>query len=375
MEERSRLALEATRKLRQSRAFRSLTASEQSALDEDLGRIEQALRPAPARAQGRDPYAIGQATPNDLQRDMSGQAPGGQPAPQNGSSAPPPAAPAQPAPRPRNVDAYGASTREAIEAVNFPGFVAGLVTGTFQAIVDATTQQLREYADLVASISRSVDDFGRDNVTDDQARAHLAARFPADLRHEAPAPGQKGSAKLVPTAQAKEESPAWLEQFGLTGETLTPELTEGALLQAGRQRVAEDRLQTLATMVLMGINRVVINDGEIKAKLQFHASARDKTDAEVVMASASQGIAGRSIGGAAPAMMVSTVKANAQADASIKTNLTGEVKISFRSETFPLERFADSAAIQLISRHARWKNEEPAPAETGKPTGERGGAS
>jgi hypothetical protein len=64
-------------------------------------------------------------------------------------------------------------------------------------------------------------------------------------------------------------------------------------------------------------------------------------------------------------MMVSTVKANAQADASIKADLMGEVRIAFRSETFPLERFADSAAIQLINRHARWQKDAsgaPAPA-------------
>ena len=53
--------------------------------------------------------------------------------------------------------------------------------------------------------------------------------------------------------------------------------------------------------------------------------------------------------------MVSTAKANAQADASIKADLMGEVNINFRSETFPLERFADSAAVQLLSRHARWQ--------------------
>jgi hypothetical protein len=72
-------------------------------------------------------------------------------------------------------------------------------------------------------------------------------------------------------------------------------------------------------------------------------------------------------GGNATQMMVSTVKANAQADAAIKADLMGEVRISFRSETFPLERFADSAALQLINRHARWKNEAEPPAAGAAP--------
>jgi hypothetical protein len=33
--------------------------------------------------------------------------------------------------------------------------------------------------------------------------------------------------------------------------------------------------------------------------------------------------------------------------------LTGQVKVKFRSETFPLERFADSMAIQLINENAK----------------------
>jgi len=42
----------------------------------------------------------------------------------------------------------------------------------------------------------------------------------------------------------------------------------------------------------------------------------------------------------------------------------GEVRITFRTETFPLERFADSAAIQLLNRHARWTGDGK-PAEPG----------
>ena len=75
------------------------------------------------------------------------------------------------------------------------------------------------------------------------------------------------------------------------------------------------------------------------------------------------GIASQPISGASTTqMMVSTLKANAQADSAIKVDLMGEVRIAFRSETFPLERFADSAAIQLLNRHARWGKEQPAAA-------------
>lgn len=355
MNEKAQLALGATRRLRDSAAFRGLSGSERDRIGADLDRIERALGGATPRlvsAGYGDPYAIAQATPADLQRDLAG--PGRSPlvparAGAVPASPPPPAAP----PRKTAFEQFGA-TGEAVDAINFPGFVASLIQGTFQAIVDATAQQLREYADLVGNLSRSVEDFARDNVSNDQVRAHLSKH--RELRHVAPPPGSGAETSLAVNADAEGTSPTWLADYGLDGEELTTDLVAGPLFDAGRTQLAEQRMSTLASMVLMGINRIVISDGDIRAKLQFHANISEKTDAELATAQMGQGIAGRS---AAPAasLMVTTVKANTQAEASLKANLTGEVRIAFRTETFPLERFADSQAIQLLNRHAKWKGD------------------
>ena len=364
MNDPAALAIEAARRLRSSPAFRGLTRDEQRTVGRDLENIERALAPKRvATRYGGDPYAIAQATPNDLQRDL-GNAPsgsGGPPSPSSSSSSPAPPPPAPPPAPPRSPIADMASAGEVVDAINFPSFVASLVTGTFKAIVDATAQQLREYAELVANLSRSVDDFGREHVSDDQVRSSLSSKH-KELVHTAPPPGQTGGTKLAVVSGADGTSPAWLAQYGLEGQPLDGDLVEGPLLDAGRNRLAEERMQTLAAMVLMGINRIVINDGDIQAKLQFHAQINSKTDVELATAQVNDGsIAQRSIGGAAaPTLMVSTAKVNAQSDASAKTSLTGQVRIRFRTETFPLERFADSAAIQLINRHAQWNAATPA---------------
>lgn len=367
MNEKTQLALGATRRLRESAAFRGLAGSERDRLGADLDRIERALGGATPRlvdARYGDPYAIAQATPADLQRDLGGlgRSPSAPGRPGAAPAAPPPAAPAR-----KNAFEQFAATGDAVDAINFPGFVASLIQGTFQAIVDATAQQLREYADLVGNLSRTVDDFARDNVSNDQARAYLAKH--RELRHVAPAPGSGAETSLALAPDAEGTSPGWLADYGLEGEELTPELVAGPLLDAGRTQLAEQRMSTLASMVLMGINRIVVSDGDIRAKLQFHANIREKTDAELATAQMGQGIAGRSTAPAA-SLMVSTVKANTQAEASLKANLTGEVRIAFRTETFPLERFADSQAIQLLNRHAKWKGEvasAPGVAPTGQP--------
>lgn len=338
-------ALRVTHQLRSSAGWRALDRAQRARLDADLSRIEETL--------GADPYAQALDVMGFQERLRAGAATEG------GAEQQPAAAPS-PSPPAAQTREIGERAGAALASVNFPAFVASLITGTFQAIVDASAQQVQEYAKLVASISQSAGSFSRENVSLDQTRDELAAKHPRDLMVVLPRPGARGVPKLLPRPARRGTSPDWLVSYGLEGEELSEELTEGALLDAGRAKVGEERLQTLATMVLMGINRIVVNEGDIRARMQFHASAVDKQRAQVEQQGL--GIAGRGVGGGSQTqMMVSTMRANAQADASIKADLMGEVRVSFRSETFPLERFADSAAIQLLNRHARFNGEASRP--------------
>jgi len=359
-------ALAATRSIRTSSGYAALSHGERQALEADLRRIEAALHPgALAHAAALDPYAMPLETPADLQRMQGGFGP---PPPQQQPAPSPATAAAPPAPKKAGTEAIGERARAALEAVDFPAFVAELINGTFQAIVDATAQQVREYARLVASLAQTAEQFGRENVSANQVRFGLAERHPQDLVVVVPRTGERGEPALKPRKKDDAGSPEWLKEYGLAGEELTPELAEGALLDAGRRGLAEERMQNLATMVLLGINRIVIQDGQIKARLQFHASARESVKADVgdMQVAAQGGIAARDSGSASGVMTrVSTVSVNAQADVAIKANLVGEVAIRFRSETFNLERFADSQAIELINRHSRLQRPAttPAPAQ------------
>jgi hypothetical protein len=359
-------ALAAARALRASSGFSALPAAERAALERDLARVEHALHGADYRAStaALDPYAVPLETPAALVRGPFAGAPvQSAPAPQ-----PAPAPPPQQA-RPAGTEVIGERARQTLDAVDFPSFVAGLIQGTFQAIVDSTTQQIREYAKLVASLAQTVDGFSRSNVSPNQVRDWFAQRYPADLLLVLPKAGETGSPRLSPRRRSG-EPPEWLAEFGLDGEELTQELVEGPLLEAGRNKLGEERLQTLATMVLMGVNRIVVSDGEIKARLQFHASAREAVKADINADAAAihqAGIASRPTEAqTAVQTMVSTVSVNAQADIAVRANLVGEVAIKFRSETFNLERFADSQAIELINRHSRLK-QSPAAAPAAIP--------
>jgi hypothetical protein len=171
--------------------------------------------------------------------------------------------PASPTRREAATESIGRRAGALSDELDFPEFVASLVHGTFDAIVDSSIRQMESFADLVAAVAKPIDQFSQENVTLNQARDWLVEQYPQNLALAREAE----SFQVVPRPRTggnqDEELPApeWLADFGLAGEELTPEFLEEQLVPLARERVARQRLQTLATMVLLGMNRVVVNQG------------------------------------------------------------------------------------------------------------------
>lgn len=246
------------------------------------------------------------------------------------------------------------------DELDFPEFVSSLIHGTWDAMVDSSIRQMDAYADLVAAISKPMAQFREENVTANQARDWLVAQYPGDL-----ALARNDSSTAVVPRGALDEygsgpSPEWLRDFGAADQPLTPELIEDVLVPGARDRLAGDRMQTLATLVMLGMNRIVVRDGSITARLKFRAAASDKSAVDYAVSddpggatpSGSWSTRG-STAYAAPVTKVSTVGVNAQTDTTMNAELFGEVKINFASETIPLDRFADDARKTMLERAAR----------------------
>jgi hypothetical protein len=262
-------------------------------------------------------------------------------------------------PKAAATDTLARRTGALSDEIDFPAFVAGLVHGTFDAIVDSAIRQMESFAELVSAIARDSQSFTRDNVTVNQARDWLLHHFPQDLTLELK-DSETGQPRLRPrqaTEDAEPISPGWLKDFGLEGQQLTDELIEEQLVPAARQRVGDSRLQMLATMVLLGLNRIVVRDGSISARVRFRAVARDLAKVDYAV---SQDPAGGPSWGARGSntyisheTKISTVGVNVQAETELKAELFGEVKINFASETLPLDRFVDQARLTLLQSHSR----------------------
>ena len=93
---------------------------------------------------------------------------------------------------PRAASNVATITRDTLNAIAFPTFVADLIKGTFQAIVNASIQQMEAYGQLLANVAKTVDQFMADNITDNNARDYLAATYPGHFKVETSRRGRQG---------------------------------------------------------------------------------------------------------------------------------------------------------------------------------------
>lgn len=187
---------------------------------------------------------------------------------------------------------------------------------------------------------------------------------------------------------------------------LADEENEQKIVQAARTQLATSRQQLLATMVLMGINRIVVTDGKIQAKILYDFQARDNmrrqrsatafdyardTEGNVQKKESLQGTSesrwdGAETKGKADTegyenrdanyyskgtykysqqpIMTAMSAASETSEAALQTraSLAGNVDINFKSDYFPLEKMADSFQIAQIQNASKPGTGRPAAA-------------
>ena len=318
------------------------------------------------QARRDDPYAFPLDTPDDLTRRRFRIGEGGnQQAAQQPAQSPaqqPDAADAADKSTPRQAATESIARRAGAlsDEINFPAFVASLLHGTYDAVVDASIRQMEAYADLVSAVAKDADQFTAENVTRNQVLDWLSHQYPRDLTLDVPVGPNAAEPALhvrqKPGSDEEPVSPAWLADFGLAGQELTDDFIEEQLIPVARRKVGENRLQMLATMVLLGMNRINVKDGSISAKVRFRAAASDKGEVSYAVGQDPGGPNWAERGSATyeqHTTMVSTVGANVQTDSELRAELFGEVRINFASETLPLDRFVDSARMAVLQRNVR----------------------
>lgn len=283
-----------------------------------------------------------------------------------------------------------------LQAVNFPTFVASLVQGVFHAIVQTSIEQMEAYGKLVADVAKTMNQFRDENVSVNQGRDHLVDQFPDVFTLDMDT-GANGGEPRVRVREGVDDRAALARVNSLPVDTpitsLDDDMVEEKLVPAARTQLATSRQQLLATMVLMGINRIVVTDGRISAKVLYDFQAKDNYKKQLSATQFDYGdqysytgegsSESETIGGERsrthdeagrintedrdgsyyskgtykynnqPVLTLASAT-NETTDAALttKASLAGMVDINFKSDYFPLEKMADSFQIAQIQQAA-----------------------
>ncbi len=293
-----------------------------------------------------------------------------------------------------------------VQKVDFPKFVGGLIKNVFQAIVESSIEQMRAYGELISNVAKTTGQFMNDNIGEGAGRDFLAQTYPdvLDVQVNSGDVGFAADGAATPPPTTSQlvvrdgADPAQVAKIS-TDFHISPPISdlsdaksELQLVTAARLQMARQRQQMLSSMVMLGINRIVITDGSINAKVVFDMRASDTakrkytasmtdTESQKSKQSLSAGFSTWyspfSASGTAEseqdhvATVGSALDETSESKAEVKAKLSGEVRVNFKSDYLPLDKMATPEMMSVIQGNSTPYNpNHPATAGAGAAPGQ-----
>lgn len=178
---------------------------------------------------------------------------------------------------------------DSLEKVNLgmAEFIAKLIDETMEAVIDSQMRQAENIAEIKSAAFMSLSDYAETNISDEEALNYMKELFSPDAP---PAEGQVPNIEKIRTLVLVELSPAHVSvprsTKGGTSKpaSLTSSRNPAVLNQAGMKfllsavkvNMAERHHQILQALAKDGIPRIVIDNGEINAKVSFTATSMEQ---------------------------------------------------------------------------------------------------
>lgn len=252
----------------------------------------------------------------------------------------------------RRIEQAGQLAGEFVENVDFPKFVRDLLKGVFDANLEVTLQQMEAYQKLLKTATKSVAEFAK-AIDNTAAFGYLAENKSDDfsIDFDDDDPDEQGQPKPVLTNKEGEVLAKGSEDIG--DNELKAKIMDAKIAMAQEQRAM------LRESVMMGLVRLVVERGKVKAAVLFDIKAGEKIDKADKAAlkqahssgtsmKASGGLIGSIFGGPAGGHTRSSSKtqisisaAKSTSTTSLEAKLSGEVEIIFKSDYFKLDNFAN----------------------------------
>jgi len=260
----------------------------------------------------------------------------------------------------RRIDQAGDLAGDFIDSVDFPGFVRDLVKGVFDANIEVMTQQTDNYIKLLKAATASLSAYVK-NIDNAGAFGYLADNNSDDFSISFDEVGDTQLTDKDGNVVAK------ASDTDIGDNELKAKIMDAKIAMAREQRAL------LRETILMGVTRMVIEKGVIKAAVVFDIKATEriqKADKAATKKETTTGSTGSgglnfpflgSIGGGGSKstkkaeISISTAKSEATTDLAAK--VTGSVEINFKSDYFKLDNFATMYA----------QIQQQAPSQAGQP--------
>jgi hypothetical protein len=262
------------------------------------------------------------------------------------------------------------TTSAILNAVSFPRFVTELINGVFKALVDSNQQQMHAYVELIKNVAATTEGFADANLAPDRARQWLVETFPGSFTIEGgpdedtdprdrEEEAQESRVRLREGASMPSEA-ALRTTLGLAaGESVPSGDPETTLVPFARRALARQRQQMLATMVMLGMQRIVIESGRLNASMRFHIDTRSAANSEsgsrfdLQNKTEASGKFGVGPWGVEAKMTntigyVSTQRNQTTEEMNTDLDLNSSVELYFKTDYVPLDRLAGAGQVDRI---------------------------
>jgi len=253
----------------------------------------------------------------------------------------------------KSLDKAGERAGDFMREVDFPGFVRDLLKGVFDANLEVTLAQTESYAKLLQTAAQSVTAFVN-KIDNTAAFGYLAENESDDFGLSFGDEEGAGGSPQQPVLVDKNGEPVDLGDNAVKAKIMEAKIA-----------MAKEHRKLLRETILMGINRLVVEKGQVKASVIFDMKASQqiqKQDKAALKSSQSTGASTSFSGGLVGAIFggpkggvthsrrkteISISSAKSQQNTDLAAKVTGFVDIQFKSDYFPMERFADVMLAEI----------------------------
>lgn len=257
--------------------------------------------------------------------------------------------------------AAGQAIADIRKALDFPEYVTSLITGVFQAITRSNLDQITQLSDLLDNVAKTQEEFASDNIRDRDVIQWAIGKMPfltsTDGSDLVPRPGTdlvEQRAAIRSAVGATDAELSALDESDLLA-------TLGPLIQ---RRIGRERQQILGTLVQMGLQRIVVDEGRLHASMDMRVDTRSAQESQRTSSdqfsfeSGASGSFGFGAWGASAHVNVGINKVSSEQDVqkdeiATRAGLRSTVDLAFRTEQVPLDRMVGPAARVKLDNNSR----------------------